>query len=89
MPYIAQSDRDLYDNIIDELTNSLFTVDDQKTPGHLNYIITSLLLKVYGRNIRYYQHNEIIGMLECCKQEFYRRQTSPYEDICIKKNGDV
>ena len=28
-------------------------------------------------------------MLECVKQEFYRRLASPYEDECISKNGDI
>jgi hypothetical protein len=28
-------------------------------------------------------------MLECAKQEFYRRNTAPYEDEKVLENGDV
>ena len=30
-----------------------------------------------------------MGVLECCKLEFYRRVAAPYEDIKIEENGDV
>lgn len=33
--------------------------------------------------------SEIIGALECCKLELYRRIAAPYEDIKIGENGDV
>jgi hypothetical protein len=33
--------------------------------------------------------NDIIGALEACKLEFYRRLVSHYEDIKIRSNGDV
>lgn len=91
MPYIAPEDRPQYESLMTALADKIreATVDPTKRAGHLNYIITTLLLKTYGRELRYWQHNEIIGMLECCKQEFYRRQTASYEDACIEKNGDV
>jgi len=31
----------------------------------------------------------MIGVLECVKQEFYRRKVAPYEDIKIIENGDI
>jgi len=91
MPYIANEDRPQYEGQLKALAASIreATADPTKRAGHLNYAVTRLILDVYGRDLRYWQHNEIIGMLECCKQEFYRRQTGPYEDVCIKKNGDV
>lgn len=58
--------------------------------GQLNYKITQLCnqyLKFYGAS--YTQLNEIVGVLECAKQEFYRRVVSPYEDKKIKEHGDV
>jgi hypothetical protein len=33
--------------------------------------------------------NNIIGVLECAKQEFYRKVCSPYEDQKSKDNGNV
>ena len=39
--------------------------------------------------MRYQTLNAIVGSLECCKLEVYRRLASPYEDEKITKNGDV
>jgi hypothetical protein len=61
-----------------------------ETGGDLNYIITRLckeFLDNLGEN--YERINQVIGALECAKQEFYRRIVSPYEDKKIKENGDV
>ena len=58
--------------------------------GGLNYILTTTCLyylKTKGES--YQTYNDIIGALECCKLELYRRKISPYEDIKIKENGDV
>lgn len=60
------------------------------TAGKLNYKITQVCrahLQLFGTN--YDTINEIIGVLECAKQEFYRRIAVPYEDEKIKQNGDV
>jgi hypothetical protein len=65
------------------------------SPGELNYCMTQLLVgylknKVYkGGHYDYRRINEVMGVLECCKHEFYRRIAVPYEDDKIKKNGDV
>lgn len=59
-------------------------------PGELNYAITKLCtqyLRTYGT--AYSTINEIIGVLECAKIEFYRRVAEPYEDGKILENGDV
>lgn len=81
MPYIKQRDR----NEID--TN----VRGAETPGELNYQITGLCLDYMDRvrSINYTTINEVIGALECAKQEFYRRIATPYEKNKIKENGDV
>jgi len=33
--------------------------------------------------------NEVMGVLECCKQEFYRRPVADYENKKLDLNGDV
>ena len=33
--------------------------------------------------------SDILGALETCKQEFYRREAAPYEDEKLAVNGDV
>jgi len=30
-----------------------------------------------------------MGVLECVKQEFYRRRAVPYEEEKIEENGDI
>jgi hypothetical protein len=88
MPYIKQERRDLYDSLITELVGKLR--DNGSNPaGDLNYIITNLLKKRYSGEECYKIYNEMIGILECCKLELYRRAISDYEDLKIKENGDV
>jgi len=55
--------------------------------GQLNYFITSILHNVYSP--KYFEYNRAIGLLECIKQEYYRKVVAPYEDIKIEENGDV
>jgi hypothetical protein len=62
---------------------------EAKTPGELNYVITTALVEYLDGERSYTAYNEIIGVLECAKQEFYRRVVVPYEDIKRSENGDV
>lgn len=39
--------------------------------------------------IKYKHINDICGVLEAVKAEFYRRVAAPYEDLKIKENKDV
>lgn len=62
-----------------------------ETPGELNYFF-SVIVDAYAHargEERYFVYNEIIGALECCKLELYRRMIGPYEDKSIERNGDV
>lgn len=60
------------------------------TPGELNYCFTKLCIDYLAiRNESYQTYNDIIGALECCKQEVYRRLISKYEDKKINENSDV
>lgn len=64
--------------------------DSITTPGQLNYVFTQLAIAYLSRNEENYQHyNDIIGALEACKLELYRRKTSFYEDKKIQENSDV
>lgn len=80
MPYVDQKIRD--------------QLDEGATPenaGELNYLITRLVdgYLLDKGEIRYAHLNEVIGVLECAKQELYRRVVSPYEDTKIREAGDV
>lgn len=60
-----------------------------ETDGELNFVITSMVLKYLGANPRYDDYNAAIGALECAKLELYRKSISQYEDLAIKRNGDL
>lgn len=80
MPYIKQEQRD-------EIQFSIAPKD----AGEFNYLITELAIQFLHRNgkPRYQDMNDIIGALEGCKLELYRRLVAPYEDQKIYENGDV
>lgn len=80
MPYIKQTSREAFE----ELIQSVPIFD---TSGDLNYFITNVLLMQHPE--RYADFNNLIGVLECVKLEFYRRAVAAYEDEKIKENGDV
>ena len=80
MPYISQEAR--YD--IEE------NAEAPRGPGQLNYVITKIVHEYmvnHGGN--YQAFNDILGALEGCKLELYRRKIAYYEDKKIKENGDV
>ena len=60
-----------------------------KTAGELNSVYTRLLDRVLGNNPSYDDINTVIGVLECCKEELYRRVAVPYEDRKIGEHGDA
>lgn len=90
MPYIESYFRERYDEQIDAVAKLLREQCPYvMRPGHLNYVITRLLLGVLGTEARYANYAEAIGALECVKLELYRTQLGPYEDLARAKNGDV
>jgi len=91
MPYIKSEDRKLIDDEIDDLVGQLMSFNENEIEGILNYVITQIINKTmlsYGK-WRYYKINRVMGILECVKQEFYRRLAGPYENKAIEKNGDL
>jgi hypothetical protein len=57
--------------------------------GEVNYIISKLVWELFDSAPSYHHGNELVGALECAKQEFYRRKMAPYEEQKIAENGDV
>lgn len=64
-----------------------------KCPGELNYFITTAILDYLrlseGCRAGYTEWNEVMGVLECVKQELYRRMIALYEDKKKEEHGDV
>ena len=95
MPYINQEKRQQVDHFIDDLRQTLASMemDDEfnNMEGNVNYVITSLLMKIYGDkdSTDYSQINAAIGVLECAKSELYRKVAAPYEDQKEFDNGPI
>lgn len=83
MPYIKDKDRSMF-------YEAVHLGADARCAGDLNYIFTKVALGyIYDKGEKYQNYNDIIGALEGCKLELYRRHIAPYEDEKIKENGDV
>ena len=82
MPYIPQ-----YRRI------ELERLDKINSIGELNYVLTTQILDYLNDpdegTINYTKYNAVMGVLECIKQELYRRLIVPYENKKITENGDV
>lgn len=82
MPYIEQRQREQLDDLIVD-----FCIWDL-SEGELNYLITRIIDRWCV--IKHYStFNSAMGVLECVKQEFYRRIVASYEDKKCAENGDV
>ena len=87
MPYIKPESREKYKGVLKELIGLLKSLSVNEVDGEFNYVVTKLLKEVYP--LRYFHLNRAMGVLECIKQEFYRRVAAPYEDVKRKESGDV
>lgn len=85
MPYIKKEDRNRVDKVFSDYADNF-----PKTCGELNYCICLMINQyIAEKGEKYQTYNDIIGVLECAKQEIYRQLIAPYEDKKIKENGDV
>lgn len=86
MPYIPMTQRIEIDGIL--MQNGIGFVP--KNAGELNYLVSRFIanyISEKGKN--YAVVNEMMGALECAKQELYRVEIGPYEDEKIAENGRV
>jgi len=83
MPYIKKERRQELDPFIAALSSKI----EEKNVGELNYVFTKILLAMKPK--KYEDYNALVGVLESCKLEFYRRGAAEYEDVKIEENGDV
>jgi len=86
MPYITLENRKKFKAV--QLPFKLCADLNKLSAGDLNYLITWIIDRQID-DANYARYNEIIGALECCKQELYRRMIAPYEDKKKKENGEV
>lgn len=59
--------------------------------GELNFVLTDLCLRYLNIKTKqdYAAYNEVIGVLECMKQELYRKRVAAYEDKKEQENGPI
>ena len=70
MPYIPQKRRDIIDR---DLTDQ-GTTWKPSNAGDLNYLVSAFIDNyLVEKGVRYAHINEMIGALECCKIELYRK----------------
>ena len=88
MPFIDQASRALYAPGIKAITDRI-PEDSRHAKGDLTYIITEILHQHFGESLRYTDHADIIGILECAKLEFYVGRTHEYEKKKKLEHGDL
>lgn len=79
MPYISQNARVAID----------WNTRQPATAGELNYLLTQTCIRYLDEKKSYQLYNDVIGALDACKMEFYRRVVVDYENAKINENGDV
>lgn len=87
MPYIKEERRKSFDVLVSQLVEKIREYPDEDKDGCINYFMCRLLLEMYPK--KYFHMNRMMGVLECIKQELYRRYVAPYENIKIKESGDI
>ena len=98
MPYISKKLRNLkiYDSEIeDKISDIIIHISniyhENDFEGICNYCISRIVAGVMKPDSgwRYRWLNRAHGTFFSAAAEFYRRVVAPYEDECIKKNGDI
>jgi hypothetical protein len=92
MPYISQDKRAMLEPALAKVFDALRQIQcdfpDDSFEGTMNYLFTTLLVRSYTLN-NYDEHNRVIGLLDCVKNEYYQRRVVPYERQKSFDNGDV
>lgn len=84
MPYIKPEDRQKFNDSAKDIA------DKATCAGDLNFALTVIIHSyIQKKGLNYANCNEVIGMIEACKTEFYRKVVAPYEDLKVDQNGDV
>jgi hypothetical protein len=84
MPYIKKEERVQFQTALNYLAQNI------ETDGDLNYCMSFLIHKILEkRGVNYQNMNNLVGSLECAKNEFIRTIMSPYEDKKRLENGNV
>jgi hypothetical protein len=89
MPYIKKEQRPQYDALISDVVKQLIKETNTFDVGELNYVISSIVWKLFDKNPRYKTANDLAGVISCVEFEFQRRKVAIYENFKIQENGDI
>ncbi len=88
-PYIDPKEREQLQYLVNDLKNAI-KLGNRFTPGTLNYLFTIMTHAYVDRKgLSYTTLNDVVGVFESAKQEFYRKVVVNYEEKKIKENGDI
>ena len=85
MPYITKEKRKRLDGLIKNVISEL----EPLSSGEKNYFLSSVTWGLFDANKTYSNANDLVGLLECVKLEFYRRKVAELEDEKMIENGDI
>ena len=81
MPYITKERR----AELDDAYHDAFA----DNPGELAYVLYREILDYLPPNYRFYNINEVLGVLSAVESEFKRKILIPYEKDALIKNGGI
>jgi len=88
MPYIKKEDRKRLVGC--QCMLALYPDEGPNTAGELNFTLTMIIHNyLLRKGLNYQNINEVMGVLECAKQELYRQVAASYEDKKKEENGPV
>ena len=96
MPYIQYEKRYQFTKIINDAINKLLVkkndseaeeILDIVDPGELNYLISSIIYRLWLIKNSYANANMLCGVLDDVKHEFRRRKVDIYEEKKIKEQS--
>ena len=90
MPYIHPADRQQYEPIIASLVAAMAGREPRQALGDLNYVVFAAVRRYLddGR-MTYANASALLGTMDCCRMEIYRRLIAPYEDTKRQEHGDA
>jgi len=89
MPYVPQANRVALDEIVDGLVKRLREIECK--PGDCNYVVTRVVLESLKPDTGWTYHSlsDAVRTLKDAATEIERRLLGPYEDVAVRKNGDM
>ncbi len=94
MPYIPQERRVGLDPAIERTIRRLNSANGpalsgKNSRGDLNYVLSKIVWLLYDQQASNQTANDLLGVLDIVRMEFYRRRVAPYEDEKLEENGDL